>query len=77
VLAATLRLVGSLVLGDLQPEQDLVAVGISGPFEAVSLVEGDRTALALSDVRRLCLVRPRGRICARIGAAPPAGYCRV
>src|SRR6266516_8077815 len=45
---AELRL-GSLVLGDLQPEQDLVAVEISGSFEAVSLVERDRAALALSD----------------------------
>ena len=40
---------GSLVLGDLQPEQDLVAVEISGSSEAVPLVERDRAALALSD----------------------------
>src|SRR2546421_9556517 len=47
-LFRSLRL-GSLALGDLQPEQDLVAVEISGSFEAVPLVERDRAALALSD----------------------------
>ena len=51
---AKLRLVGSsaaLVLGDLQPEQDLIAVEISGSFEAVSLVERHRAALALPGAR--------------------------
>jgi hypothetical protein len=49
---ATLSNRGSAcLLRDLQPEQDLVAVNISGWFEAVSLVERDRAALALPGAR--------------------------
>jgi hypothetical protein len=39
------------LLGDLQPEQNLVAVKISGSFETVSLVKRDRAALALPGSR--------------------------